>query len=39
MQPYRKRKIDSFDTLSDSINFSEQPHYSDDAESMIEHMR
>jgi hypothetical protein len=41
MQPYQERKIhkNSFDTLSDFIDFSEQPLSSDFAESMIEHMR
>jgi hypothetical protein len=36
MQPYRERKIHSFDKLSD---FSEEPLYSDVAEIMTEHMR
>jgi hypothetical protein len=34
-----KEKYDSFHTLSDFIDFSEQPLSSDVAESMIEHMR
>jgi hypothetical protein len=39
VQPYPERKIHSFDTLSDFIDFSEQPFSSDVAESMIEHMK
>jgi hypothetical protein len=39
VQPYRERKINFFDTLSDFIDFSQQSLYSDVAESMIEHMR
>jgi hypothetical protein len=38
VQPYRERKIHSFDTLSDFIDFSELLS-SDVAESMIEHNR
>jgi hypothetical protein len=38
-QPYRERKIHSLDTLSVFIDFSQQPLYSDVAESMIERMR
>jgi hypothetical protein len=39
VQPYRERKIHFFHTLSDFIDFSEQPLSSDVAESMIEHTR
>jgi hypothetical protein len=34
VQPYREKKIHPFDTLSDFIDFSEQPLCSDVAESM-----
>jgi aminopeptidase-like protein len=34
----KKGKYDSFHTSSDFIDFSENPHSSDVAESMIEHM-